>query len=57
MSTVESTPFMAPRMRSRRTSERVSIPSMPDDPVAVQVGVQVAAGAEIAHPAAPLAER
>ena len=31
-STVDSTPFIAPRVRSRRTSARVSIPSMPTTP-------------------------
>ena len=55
-SVLESTPFIAPRIRSRRTSARVSMPSMRHDAVADQVAVQVAFGAEVAHQPALLAD-
>ena len=51
---VESTPFMAPRLRMCRTSARVSMPASADDAPLGQIVVEFAGRAEIACPAGPL---
>ena len=55
-SVVESTPVIAPRTRSRRTSARVSIPSMPMTLLAFRYASRSRSRAEVARHAGQLAD-